>query len=806
MKTIIQLTLYLFLSVSGFAQYSWSEITPVVGNYYDINFIDNTTGFIAGKSSSNTGVFLITIDAGETWQSANITGNHSFLAFLSIDFVSETIGFVSAYTIDSAFILKTTDKGGSWNPIYCGTRLVITQMDFINETSGYGVAQIPASSFYVSGYNDYFIKMTESGAEIDTFNFKDEEITSYNNPEKIISIGSNELIAWYSNDDLVYKIENESVLSKINITGNGLLYDIEFFNSENGVALVEMNGIYTSIDNGSSWSNTYNTYENIFYDVYPYNNDYIITIGRSVDPIYFTTQPGALFISRDGGMSWDEQEFNEYITLNKAAFADTNNQFFIGDFNNSVFRRKFNSDNIHITLPDEFTMHCHDTIFLNPGIDYYGTDTLSYTWEPSIGLSDNSVANPVLTSGYSRMYYLTISDGKNSVRDSVYIDLEPYNAPDLCFVNVDPLNNMNIINFEPDTNVPVLYYQIYRREYGTEENVDIKITSLTDTTDGKYTDVFSFPDSNYFGYALSFTDECGINTDTGKYINSLFLKSAEKTDDINLVWNSTNNQNDIEYIVYRGVNSINLEPIDTLDILDTAYSINSAENGKMYYQIIAISTSCSPEITNPDVDYVMAASNIERLRNYSLVPTIAVEHNQSPSLNIITNNNINLCYDDKVLLDTLFRINEDAEYKHNWAYISTPDVPLDNNIFTLSTNSELLLTITDTNNCIYYDTLNIIIDPFCETHTENPLVRKDNIRIYPNPNNGSFFIQFNNRAGEYQLKVFNTSGQIIYTKAIFVDSDSVKEQITFNVTPGIYYLTIQSEKVNTIFLQFIIEK
>ncbi|SHF50509.1 reprolysin-like metallopeptidase [Chryseobacterium sp. OV279] len=75
--------------------------------------------------------------------------------------------------------------------------------------------------------------------------------------------------------------------------------------------------------------------------------------------------------------------------------------------------------------------------------------------------------------------------------------------------------------------------------------------------------------------------------------------------------------------------------------------------------------------------------------------------------------------------------------------------------------------------------------------TYSPLA--DDIRIYPNPSDGKFFIKSRNIKGEMKVTVFDSSGRLISSDAYQSNGDFTKE-FNLNVSKGVYMININSPK------------
>ncbi|MEG0926108.1 zinc-dependent metalloprotease [Chryseobacterium sp.] len=69
----------------------------------------------------------------------------------------------------------------------------------------------------------------------------------------------------------------------------------------------------------------------------------------------------------------------------------------------------------------------------------------------------------------------------------------------------------------------------------------------------------------------------------------------------------------------------------------------------------------------------------------------------------------------------------------------------------------------------------------------------DDIKIYPNPTDGKFFIKSQNIKGELKVVMFDSSGRLIYSSAYQSEGNNTKE-FNVNVPKGVYVISINSSK------------
>lgn len=69
----------------------------------------------------------------------------------------------------------------------------------------------------------------------------------------------------------------------------------------------------------------------------------------------------------------------------------------------------------------------------------------------------------------------------------------------------------------------------------------------------------------------------------------------------------------------------------------------------------------------------------------------------------------------------------------------------------------------------------------------------DDIKIYPNPSDGNFFIKSQNIKGDVKVNMFDSSGRVIYSSAYKSEGNNTKE-FYVNVPKGVYVISISSSK------------
>lgn len=127
MKKAIFTLLLSIITCLATAQWNWVNPKPTGYVLFDVDFINETTGYVIGEK----GTLLKTVDAGESWE---FIPTGTFADFQFVCFTTETVGYAS--TID-AHMLKTTDGGFSWQMLETDTLERIYDIFFLNEYTGF---------------------------------------------------------------------------------------------------------------------------------------------------------------------------------------------------------------------------------------------------------------------------------------------------------------------------------------------------------------------------------------------------------------------------------------------------------------------------------------------------------------------------------------------------------------------------------------------------------------------------------------------------------------------------------------------
>ena len=81
--------------------------------------------------------------------------------------------------------------------------------------------------------------------------------------------------------------------------------------------------------------------------------------------------------------------------------------------------------------------------------------------------------------------------------------------------------------------------------------------------------------------------------------------------------------------------------------------------------------------------------------------------------------------------------------------------------------------------------------------TISEIAKEGNVKVFPNPNEGTFTVQINGAArGEVNLQVFSTLGQQIENITINKESDTINVPFNCNVNKGNYIVKVEGKGIS----------
>jgi photosystem II stability/assembly factor-like uncharacterized protein len=220
---------------------------------------------------------------------------------------------------------------------------------------------------------------------------------------------------------------------------------------------------------------------------------------------------------------------------------------------------------------------------------FNSTGAIKYKWSPSIGLNNDSIANPVAIAS-NITYNLTATTPQGcTATDNVVINIVPMSAPVINFVGINE-KNRNIIYWTKLSNVKIDTYNLYKETNVT--NSYTKVGTIPFDSAAVFEDTNSNPDVQSNKYKLSVTDACGNETTLSTYHKTMHLSINKGINNVwNLIWEAYEGYAVSTYNIYRGTKSDNIQIIGSLSGSNTQFSDYTAPGGAVFYQVEAVSTT-----------------------------------------------------------------------------------------------------------------------------------------------------------------------------------------------------------------------
>lgn len=198
------------------------------------------------------------------------------------------------------------------------------------------------------------------------------------------------------------------------------------------------------------------------------------------------------------------------------------------------------------------------------------------------------------------------------------------------------------------------------------------------------------------------------------------------------------------------------------------YAWSTTENT----QTISVNTAGTYTVTTTDtIGCVSMASSI--VSNFDL-----------PVINIGPN-------DTTICLNHIIAINAGTGFvTYNWSDGTTLSTAIANGTTLGVGTHEFYCVVSDANGCINSDTIDVIVDA-C-VGVEETISESTSISLYPNPNNGSFQVNFGSWSGNVMLEIYSIDGKLIFATNKNIDNNQTYQFELENKIPGMYIFKVSN--------------
>ncbi|MBW8049315.1 MAG: T9SS type A sorting domain-containing protein [Cytophagales bacterium] len=265
-------------------------------------------------------------------------------------------------------------------------------------------------------------------------------------------------------------------------------------------------------------------------------------------------------------------------------------------------------DNVHIYVSIltanagiDVNINCMDSVVIGgTPTAFGGSGIYTYSWTPSSGLNDPTLANPTASPFDTTTYTVTVLDTNGSTAsDSVTVNIIAPLPQPICIITIDSTSTKNIIVWEkPVSPVHIDSIRIYRNILGSYTHIGSAFyNSLSVFVD---TSNIVDPQATSYRYKLSVIDSCGNESALGDFHETIHLLASPGTgNEINLTWDAYEGFTFNFYTILR-YNQVSGNFDSLASVLSTNFTYTDwspPQQGNVKYVIEVIPPSiCTPSL------------------------------------------------------------------------------------------------------------------------------------------------------------------------------------------------------------------